>query len=90
MTKTIGRIHAADIHKSARLQRVYSMLSDGQWHSTREIQNMADICNPNTAKAELLENGCKVECEQRGKYFYYRMIQGLVSVDKLLRKKSAA
>lgn len=35
--QTIGRIHAANICKSKRLQRVYRFLEDGQWHSTRDI-----------------------------------------------------
>lgn len=88
--KANGKIHAADIHKSARLQRVYRLLSDGKWYSTREIQVFADVCNPNTCKAELIDNGCTVECEQRGRYFYYRMTQGLPSVDKMMNIRRAA
>lgn len=76
-TKRFGRIHAADIRNSKRLQRVYRLLEDGRWYSTRAIQRLANVCNPNTAKAELIANGCKVECEQRGKRFFYRMTKGL-------------
>ena len=75
--KLIGKIHAADLRTSKRLQRAYFFLFDGQWHTTREIQNGADICNPNTAKAELIDNGCEVECAQNGRYFYYRMTKGV-------------
>lgn len=75
--RTLGRIHAADLRKSERLQRAYRFLADGKWHTTRAIQRGANICNPNTAKAELIANGCVVECEQRGKLFYYRMTAGV-------------
>jgi hypothetical protein len=82
-THPIGRIHAADLRKSQRLQRAYHFLADGQWHSTREIQRGAEVCNPNTAKAELIANGCVVECEQRGKYFFYRMTKGVDYMGKV-------
>lgn len=75
--RLIGKIHAADLRTSPRLQRAYRFLADGRWHTTRSIQNGASICNPNTAKAELIANGCQVECEQRGRYFYYRMLKGV-------------
>lgn len=77
MNKPRGRIHYADIRRSPRLQRVYWLLADGRWYSTRQIQRRAYCCNPNTAKAELVANGCRVECEQRGKLFFYRMTKGL-------------
>lgn len=79
----LGRIHAADLRKSKRLQRVYRFLEGGQWRSTREIQREAEVCNPNTAKAELIANGCNVVCEQRGKYFYYRMLKGVDYMGKV-------
>lgn len=39
-------IHAAKIDKSARLQRVDRFLSDGLWHSTREIVEGAFVMAP--------------------------------------------
>ena len=86
-SQRLGRIHAADIRRSPRLQRVYRLLEDGRWYSTRTIQRRARVCNPNTAKAELIANGCQLECEQRGKLFFYRMTQGL---DFMKREQEAA
>ena len=65
-------IHYAKIEDSERLQRVHKLLSDGRWHSTREIMREADVCAVNTCIAELRANGCPIVtyCSGRGRYGY--------------------
>lgn len=69
----MGKIRSAKIERSKRLQRAFMFLVDGRWHTTREFQRGAGVCNPNTCKAELLDNGLKVECKREGDRWYYRM-----------------
>lgn len=68
----LGTIHAANLGNSERLKRVHKLLSDGQWHGTREINRLADVCAVNTACAELRANGIEVitRCIGRGLYEY--------------------
>ena len=54
-------MHAARIERSERLQRVHGLLSDGEWHSTRDIMREADVCAVNSVAAELRENGFYIE-----------------------------
>jgi hypothetical protein len=65
-------IHYAKLDNSARLQRVHRLLSDGEWHGTREIIQRANVCAVNTACAELRANGLMVStrCIGRGLYEY--------------------
>ena len=76
-----GKIHFARLSNSPRLQRFLKILSDGKKHTTREIQVKAKVCNPNTAKAELKENGFNVDCKLRevtedgSKIFEYQLIK---------------
>jgi len=65
-------IHYARIEESERLQRAHKVLSDGQWHSTREIMQAADVCAVNTVVAELRANGAPIltRCAGRGRYEY--------------------
>lgn len=49
--------HYAKIEDSERLQRVQGLLSDGCWHGTREIRDIADVCAVNTIIHELRCNG---------------------------------
>lgn len=65
-------IHAAKVDKSARLQRVDRFLSDGLWHSTREIVEGAFVMAVNSCISELRANGRKIEGKWQGKIFYYR------------------
>jgi len=65
-------IHYAKIEESERLQRVYRLLLDKAWHSTRTIMRMADVCAVNTVVAELRANGFTIytRCLGRGRYEY--------------------
>lgn len=65
-------MNAARISKSARLQRVWNLLSTGGWHSTREIICKAHVCAVNSIAAELKANGKNIECQRRGDVWYYR------------------
>ena len=74
-TLTFGSIHAARLETSERLQRVARYLSDGQWHSTRDIVYGANVIAVNTAVAELRHNGVGVECRCKGRGVYeYRRV----------------
>lgn len=73
-------IHAARLDHSPRLQRVYEYLRanaryTNPWRSTREILRAADVCNVSTCVAELEApiNGFTIECERRGRYYFYRL-----------------
>jgi hypothetical protein len=59
MTSREG-IHYAKLESSERLQRVLRLLSDGRWHSTRDIMFGADVCAVSTTMAELRENGIRI------------------------------
>lgn len=65
-------IHYAKIEDSERLQRVHQILLDGDWHGTRRIMRLADVCAVNTVIAELRANGCRIDtrCVGRGRYEY--------------------
>ncbi len=77
-------MHAAKLDSSARLQRLYGYLSDGAWHTTRDIVFDAHVMAVNAAVAELRENGLTVECRMRktdGRpVFEYRMDNGQASL----------
>ncbi len=65
-------MHAAKIETSERLQKVDLFLDDGHWHSTMEIIQRCYACAVNSIIAELRANGRAIECEQRGRIWYYR------------------
>ncbi len=67
-----GGMHAARLERSARLQRVDSLLADGAEHSTLEIIRRAQVCAVNAAVAELRANGRRIRCRQEGGVWYYR------------------
>ena len=73
-------MHSADLMISARLQRVYRVLSDGAEHSTRDLMWSADVCAVSTCVNELRANGCIINCRQEhtehGRIWLYLMIQG--------------
>ena len=58
-------MHAARLSRSKRLQRVHALLSDGEWHSTRDIVHAAQVCAVNSIIAELRHNGCWIETRRR-------------------------
>ena len=65
----------ANIQTSERLQRVDKFLSDGLFHSTRDIVIGAQVMAVSAVVSELRENGRNIICRQKGKIFYYRMVQ---------------
>jgi hypothetical protein len=69
-----GKMHSARLSNSARLQRVYEFLKDGNWHSTLEIVTGARVCAVNSAIAEIRDNGHGVECQRTGDIWRYRMV----------------
>lgn len=62
--------HAA-LSTSLRLQRVLSVLSDGQPHSTMDIITRANVCAVNSIVAELREQGIAIRCQRQGAIWYY-------------------
>ncbi len=74
----MGTIHAARIESSPRLKRVHQFLSDGKWHTTREIVRGADVCAVNSIITELRANGYDIgsRCTGRGRYEYQLIIEG--------------
>lgn len=81
-----GKIKAALLENSPRLQRVARFLSGGGWHSTREIIRECDVCAVNAIADELREpkNGFDIVCERRGEYWYYKMIGGFTQLLRLV------
>lgn len=68
----MGKIHAAKLENSPRLQRVRALLGDGAWYGTRDIVQRADVCAVNSAIVELRANGLAIttRCVGRGRYEY--------------------
>ncbi|AJF07784.1 hypothetical protein [Geoalkalibacter subterraneus] len=73
----MSRIHYAKIDESERLQRAHRLLSDGAWHSTRDIMRAADVCAVNTVIAELRCNGYDIvtRCVGRGRFEYQMILE---------------
>lgn len=51
--------------KSARLQRVLKLLSDGQPHTTRDIVRRARVMAVSACISELRQNGAEITCDSR-------------------------
>ncbi|MEZ5571200.1 MAG: hypothetical protein R3E64_04175 [Halioglobus sp.] len=66
-------MHAAQIHKSERLQRVDALLADGNPHSTMEIIEAANVCAVNSIVAELRANGRTISCQRVDDVWFYQM-----------------
>lgn len=64
----------AKLDKSERLQRADAFLSDGQWHSTRDIVRGADVCAVNAVIPELELNGIVIERKRENGNYYYRKV----------------
>jgi len=77
---SMGRIHAATLEGSKRLQRVAYMLSDYREYTTRQIVKQADVCAVNTIVQELRENGLNIACRciTRGVYGYTMQKRGVL------------
>lgn len=75
MKRQPGKIHAAKVETSTRLQRFLAVLQKARLPlSTRTLQLSADVCNPNTCAAELREQGFLINVEQKGRVFFYSLI----------------
>ena len=62
--------------KAPRLRRVLRVLSDGGWHSTRDIVRLAGVCAVNSAVSELRQKGCSIDCRYAtggGRRWVYRL-----------------
>lgn len=77
-------MHAARLENSPRLQRLRAYLSDGRWHSTRDIVFDAHVMAVSAAVSELRDNGLTVECRSTlvdgRRLFEYRMASGQTSL----------
>ena len=70
-----GRIRAAKLENSPRLQRFLTALQSAKLPlSTRTLQISADCCNPHTAAAELRENGFIINVERKGDVWFYQLL----------------
>ena len=69
----MGRIHAARLEHSPRLQRLYALLQDGRRHSTRDCVMNAHVMAISSAITELRANGIAVEsgCVGKGLWEYW-------------------
>ncbi len=67
-------MHAADLTKSPRLQRVADLLADGLEHSTMDIILAAGVCSVSAIVSELRANGLEIVCRRDGPAWYYRQI----------------
>ena len=73
-------MHSATLSASPRLRRTLAVLEEaGGWISTRALLRAADICAVNSVVAELRDNGCTIDCEQRveggERRWFYRLVE---------------
>lgn len=73
MSKSIGKIKAANLRTSERLKAVLKFMSDGKEHSTREISRGCEVEAVNTVISELRDNGCRISGRWIHRRFYYRL-----------------
>lgn len=61
----LGRINAAKLDRSERLQRVLTLLIENRhrWLTTRQIMRLSHVCAVNTVIAELRDNSAEIECK---------------------------
>lgn len=65
-------MNAAQLTKSARLQRVRNVLMDGMKHTTLDLIEKAHVCAVNSIIAELRENGMQIDCQRVGDRWFYQ------------------
>jgi len=70
-------MHAAEVARSARLQRVLDVLRRGGAWSTLDLVREARVCAVNSCIAELRDpvNGFDVRCHRSGDVWYYRLVE---------------
>lgn len=72
----VGRMHSGNLSTSARLQATLAVLSDHQWHTTRDIRLVTDSEAVHSDMAGLAANGILYDCEPcGGKKYRYRLKQ---------------
>ena len=69
--KPLGKIHAAKINRSERLQKALGLLADGNWHSTLEVSRVANTVCPGTTIQELKANLFRIESRKNGRQWEY-------------------
>lgn len=67
----------ARLTSSKRLQRVLSVLSDCEEHSTMDLISRAHVCAVNSIVSELRANGIAVACRRDRGVWYYRLGRAL-------------
>ena len=87
-------LKAAKLDKSARLQRVRDLLSDGRERSTREIIFGAHVCAVNSVISELRANGLRIECRaiaatNGGRIWLYRLDAPASGLIEATREKTS-
>ena len=73
----LGKIRAAHIETSPRLQRLMRYLkTQADWVSTWELVHNVNLCAVNTAISELRANNIDVECRKvRNGVYQYRLAE---------------
>ena len=66
-------MNAAQIDRSARLQRLLGILGDGAERSTLELIQQSGLCAINSAIAELRQNGFAIDCRRIGGKWLYKL-----------------
>jgi hypothetical protein len=66
-------MNAANIEKSARLGRVFDLLSRGGEYTTLDIIKQANVCAVNSIIAEIRQNGFEIACQRRGDKWFYKL-----------------
>lgn len=70
--RTTGKIHAAKLERSPRLQRTLAALRAHPYGlTTRDVMLEADVCAVSSCVDELRENGYDIDCIQEGRIFRY-------------------
>lgn len=64
---------SAKLNSSQRLQRVLTVLSDGQEHSTLDIIGQAQVCAVSAIISELRANGVDIVCRRMGDRWLYKI-----------------
>jgi hypothetical protein len=69
-----GRMNAASIDRSPRLQRVANLLYSGVCYSTLDIIRLANVCAVSSCISELRANGFDIGCARFKDVWFYWMI----------------
>ena len=70
----MGKLHAAKLEKSDRLQRVHKYLKDCvDEKSTMDIIKAVNVCAVNSIISELRDNGIAIDCRRNGSRWLYKL-----------------